>query len=88
MDQPVRLCPGIPASHGQVRFGEWHVLLRAMHVGNADEDGGLIGGRVMIETHRLTLLPPGDRQEPLLPADCKLLHADVPAERTAAIGVG
>jgi hypothetical protein len=60
----------------------------ATHVGNADEDTGLIGGRVMIETHRLTLLPPGDRQEPLLPADCKLLHVDVPAERSAAIGVG
>jgi hypothetical protein len=59
----------------QDAVGEWHVLLGvpATHVGIADEDTGLIGGRVTIEADRLTLLPPGDRKEPLLTADCKLL---------------
>jgi hypothetical protein len=59
----------------QEALGEWHVLLGApaTHVGIADEDAGLIGGRVTIAADRLTLLPPGDRPQPLLTADCKLL---------------
>jgi hypothetical protein len=59
----------------QDALGEWHVLLGvpATHVGIADENTGLIGGRVTIEADRLTLLPPGDRPQPLLTADCKLL---------------
>jgi hypothetical protein len=59
----------------QDALGEWHVLLGvpATHVGIADEDTGLIGGRVTIEADRLTLLPPGDRPQPLLTAECKLL---------------
>jgi hypothetical protein len=59
----------------QDAHGEWHVLLGvpATHIGIADEDTGLIGGRVTIEADRLTLLPPGDRPQPLLTADCKLL---------------
>ena len=55
--------------------GDWHVLLGvpASHVGIKDEDTGLIGGKVKIEGDRLTLASPGEKSEPLLVADCKVL---------------
>jgi hypothetical protein len=55
--------------------GDWHVLLGvpASQLGIKDEDTGLIGGKVKIEADRLTLASPGEKSEPLLVADCKVL---------------